>query len=81
MVYLWIMDESSTLAIGRQISRGDVFQTFDNGLVKSAGAHLEFWFFTYSLSRAVESDDESQRSMELDRLAPGVVEGPDAGNT
>ena len=56
------MDESATLAVGRQLTGGSILETFDNG----------------SLSGAVVSHDQCQWGVELDGLSDGRAEGADA---
>lgn len=58
--YLRVMNESTSLAVGRQLSSGSIFKTFDNSC----------------LSRTIVSDNQSQRSVELDSLSNSRAEGP-----
>ena len=56
------MYESAALAVWRQLSRGGVLEAFNDG----------------RLAGAIVADDEGQRGVELDGLADGRAEGPDA---
>lgn len=74
--HLWVMNESSTLAVGWEIAGGGILETLDDGLnPSSANRPLVYVpLDSYRLPRSVVSDNQCKRCMKLDRLAAGVVE-------
>jgi hypothetical protein len=62
--YLWIVNEGTALAVGRQFARGCIFQAFND----------------CCLSGSIVANNERQRGIELNGLPNSRAEGPDAGD-
>lgn len=74
------MDESTAFAVRRKVAGGRILETFDNRLER--GQHLSRvtrrqlqMLSAYRLSRSIVTDDQCERSVELDSLAAGIIEG------
>ena len=77
--YLWIMNEGTAFAVGRQLASRGILETFDDGL----GGPISCGFITYPkkgvsnrFPRAIVTDDQRQRGMKLYGLASGVIKRP-----
>lgn len=62
--YLWIVNEGTALAVGRQFAGGCIFQAFND----------------CCLSGSIIANNERQRGIELNGLPNSRAEGPDAGD-
>lgn len=79
------MNESSTLSVGRHVTCGRIFETFNDCLSISSCSRphksgRELALCTYCLSTTIMPDNDSQRRVELDDLDMLIVERPDTTN-
>lgn len=70
------MHECATTGIGRHIPRGDILEALDNGLMSmSALINPDKRTLAHCLARAIVTNDDGERMVELDDIQLVRVEG------